>query len=141
MERHQKKTIAVIVAVVVIIILLFNSTVTIHSGEAGVLYKKFGGGVVTDEPPMNEGFHFVAPWNTVFIYNVRQQEVFEKMQVLSSNGLEIKIDASAWFQPEYKNLGFLHREKGQDYKERVLLPALRSAARSVIGRYTPEVGS
>lgn len=138
MEKGQKSKIAIIVAVVVIIILLFNSTVTIGSGEAGVLYKKFGGGVVTDQPPMNEGFHFVAPWNTVFVYNVRQQEAFEKMQVLSSNGLQVKIDASAWFQPDYEDLGLLHREKGQDYKERILLPALRSAARSVIGRYTPE---
>ena len=29
----------------------------------------------------------------------RQQEVFEKMNVLSSNGLDIQLEASAWFQP------------------------------------------
>jgi len=80
----------------------------------------------------------VAPWNKVFIYEVRQQEVFEKMQVLSSNGLEIKLDASAWFQPEYESLGKLHQEKSELYKDRILLPAIRSAARSVVGRYTPE---
>ena len=79
-----------------------KSTITIGSGEAGVLYKTFGGGVVTNEPPLGEGFHLVAPWNKVYTYEVRQQEVFEKMQVLSSNGLEIKLDASAWFQPKYE---------------------------------------
>ncbi|HMC02009.1 MAG TPA: prohibitin family protein, partial [Flavobacteriaceae bacterium] len=69
---------------------------------------------------------------------VRQQEAFEKMNVLSSNGLDIKLDASVWFQPKFEELGKLHQEKSEMYKERVLLPAIRSAARSVVGRYTPE---
>ena len=103
-----------------------------------MLYKTFGGGVVTDEPPLGEGFHLVAPWNKVFVYEVRQQEVFEKMKVLSSNGLDIQLDASAWFQPKYSELGKLHQEKSEEYKDRILLPAIRSAARSVVGRYTPE---
>ncbi len=60
------------------------------------------------------------------------------MKVLSSNGLEIQIDASAWYQPVYESLGKLHQEKSEQYVNRILLPAIRSAARSVVGRYTPE---
>ena len=120
------------------VILLAKSAITIGSGEAGVLYKTFGGGVVTDEPPLGEGFHLVAPWNKVIVYEVRQQELFEKMKVLSSNGLEIQIDASAWYQPITPDLGKLHQEKGENYLERIIQPAIRSAARSVVGRYTPE---
>jgi len=133
-----KKLIPIIFLVILGIIFFSKSTVTIGSGEAGVLYKTFSGGVVTDEPPLGEGFHIVAPWNKVYVYEVRQQEAFEKMDVLSSNGLDIKLDASAWFQPDYANLGKLHQEKSEQYKERILLPAIRSAARSVVGRYTPE---
>ncbi|MDE0536524.1 prohibitin family protein [Tenacibaculum sp. L6] len=124
--------------VIVLIIFIAKSTVTINSGEAGVLYKTFGGGVVTDEPPLGEGFHIVAPWNKVHVYEVRQQELFEKMKVLSSNGLEIQIDASAWYQPVYNDLGKLHQVLGENYLQRVIQPAIRSAARSVVGRYTPE---
>nr|WP_299033987.1 prohibitin family protein [uncultured Tenacibaculum sp.] len=124
--------------VIVLIIFIAKSTVTINSGEAGVLYKTFGGGVVTDKPPLGEGFHIVAPWNKVHVYEVRQQELFEKMKVLSSNGLEIKIDASAWYQPVYGDLGKLHQVLGENYLQRVIQPAIRSAARSVVGRYTPE---
>ena len=123
---------------IVLIIFLLKSTVTINSGEAGVLYKTFGGGVVTDQPPLGEGFHVVAPWNKVHVYEVRQQELFEKMKVLSSNGLEIQIDASAWYQPVYNDLGKLHQVLGENYLQRVIQPAIRSAARSVVGRYTPE---
>lgn len=119
------------------LILIMKSTITIPAGKAGVLYKTFSNGVVTDET-FGEGFHFVAPWNKMTVYTVRQQEIFEKMSVLSSNGLEIKLDASAWFQPAYESLGKLHQEKGEDYVERILLPTIRTAARSVVGRYTPE---
>ncbi|MBT9190525.1 MULTISPECIES: prohibitin family protein [Zobellia] len=138
MDKLPKIALPVIFAFIFIIILISKSAVTIGSGEAGVLYKTFGGGVVTDEAPLGEGFHIVAPWNKVFIYEVRQQEVLEKMNVLSSNGLDIKLEASAWFEPIRGDLGKLHQEKGEAYVQRVLLPTIRSAARSVVGRYTPE---
>jgi len=138
MNKLPKIGVPIVILLVLTIIILAKSAVTVGSGEAGVLYKTFGGGVVTDEPALGEGFHLVAPWNKVFVYEVRQQEIFENMQVLSSNGLEIQLEASAWFQPDYANLGKLHQEKGQSYVSRVLQPAIRSAARSVVGRYTPE---
>ncbi|MDM9631791.1 prohibitin family protein [Robiginitalea aurantiaca] len=138
MDKLPKIALPTILLIIVAIILVSKSAIVIGSGEAGVLYKTFGEGVVIDEPPLGEGFHLVAPWNKVFIYEVRQQEVFEKMKVLSSNGLDIQLDASAWFQPRFQDLGRLHQEKGDQYKERILLPAIRSAARSVVGRYTPE---
>jgi len=138
MDKLPKIGIPIIIIIIILIVLFAKSAVTIGSGEAGVLYKTFGGGVVTDEPPLGEGFHLVAPWNKVIVYEVRQQEIFEPMQVLSSNGLEIKLDASAWYQPVASEIGKLHQEKGQDYLQRIIQPAIRSAARSVVGRYTPE---
>lgn len=138
MEKLPKVALPFIITAIVLVILLAKSAVTIDSGEAGVLFKTFGEGVVTDEPPMGEGFHIVAPWNKVYVYEVRQQELFEKMKVLSSNGLEIQIDASAWYEPVYNDLGNLHQSLGQNYLERVIMPSIRSAARSVVGRYTPE---
>lgn len=138
MDRLPKIGLPILFAGIILIILIAKSTVTINSGEAGVLYQTFGGGVVVDEPPLSEGFHFVAPWNKVIIYEVRQQSLSETMQVLSSNGLEIVLDATIWFQPTYSNLGRLHRERGEAYIQRVVQPAIRSAARAVVGRYQPE---
>lgn len=138
MERLPKIAFPIIVVAIILFVLLAKSAITIGSGEAGVLYKTFGGVVVTDEAPMGEGFHIVAPWNKVYVYEVRQQELFEKMRVLSSNGLEIQIDGSAWYQPVYEDLGKLHQTLGENYLQRVIQPAIRSAARSVVGRYTPE---
>lgn len=138
-KNNLPKTLAPVIFIgFFLIIVLFNSMVTIDAGEAGVLWKRFDDGVVIDKAPLEEGFHIVAPWNKVYVYEVRQQEVYEKMKVLSSNGLDIQLEISAWYAPEYATLGKLHKEKGENYLERVIQPAMRSAARSVVGRYTPE---
>ncbi|OUS02969.1 peptidase [Flavobacteriales bacterium 33_180_T64] len=137
MEKLPKAGLFTIIVLALLLITLFKSVVTIDSGHAGVLYK-LGGGVDPNGEPLGEGVNFVAPWNSVIEYEVRQQEMPETMSVLSSNGLDIKLDASVLYQPDYKNLSRLHKEKGIDYRSRVLQPAIRSAARSVVGRYTPE---
>lgn len=138
-QLQLPKAILPIIFLIIIFIIFFSKAfVTINAGEAGVLWKRFGGGVVTDEPAMGEGFHIVAPWNKVYIYEIRRQEAFEKMKVLSSNGLDIQLETSIWYQPEAPELGKLHQQIGSDYLNRILLPTIRSAARSVVGRYTPE---
>jgi len=137
MEKLPKGGIAFIAIVIFTIIIITKSIVTIDSGHAGVLYQ-LGGGVDPESQALGEGINFVAPWNSVIDYEVRQQELPEKMSVLSSNGLDIKLDASVLYQPDYNNLSRLHKEKGREYLSRVLQPAIRSAARSVVGRYTPE---
>lgn len=127
----------IIVAIIVLIAFWSRMTVTIDAGHAGVLFRTFRGGLDT-ETTYGEGFHFMAPWNKMYVYETRQQEVAETMNVLSSNGLEISVDVSIWYQPDYAQLGMLHSKIGQDYLQRVVIPSLRSSTRSVIGRYTPE---
>jgi regulator of protease activity HflC (stomatin/prohibitin superfamily) len=130
--------IAIIIFGVVILIALWSRiTVTVESGQGGVMFRLLGGGVDT-ETTYGEGFHFINPLNDMYIYDVRQQEVSESMAVLSSNGLEISLDVSIWYQPIYEKIGYLHQEKGQNYLNTIVRPAIRSATRSVIGRYTPE---
>ena len=139
MDRLNKIGLPVVVTVMFVFIVLMKSAVNIGYGEAGVLFKTFGGGVVTDEAPLGEGFHIIAPWNKVTLYNVKQQEVFEsQMQVLSSNGLEISLDVSVLYQPKADELGLLHQTKGLNYLDIVIVPNIRAVARSVVGRYTPE---
>lgn len=127
----------VVLAIVFVIIFWSRMTITIEAGHAGVLFRTFMGGIDT-EKTYGEGFHFMAPWNKMVVYETRQQEIAEDMNVLSSNGLEIKVDVSAWYQPSYERIGYLHANIGKDYLRRVVIPALRGSARSVIGRYTPE---
>lgn len=121
----------------VLILLIAKSTKTIGPGEAGVLFERFGDGINT-EKTYGEGFHIVAPWNSMIIQKVRQQSISDQMNVLSVNGLEVRVDGTVWFKPEYDKLGSLIKTKGENYISDILDPAINGAARSVVGRYTPE---
>ena len=121
------------------ILLLWGSlTVTIPSGHAGLLFHTFGEGVNPDETPLSSGFHFKAPWNKVYDYEVRQKERMERIEVLSSNLLKIEMDMTVFFQPQFADLGLLEIERGKNYEEKVVVPAMRSVAREVIAKYLPE---
>ncbi len=139
-KPSNKKFTPIIIAIValLLVIVFWNRiTVTIPAGNGGVLYRLFGGGIDTTKT-YEEGFHFIAPWNSMQIYETRQMVADEEMSALSSNGLEIKIEFSTWYQPKWDELGKLHATIGTQYLTRAVIPAMRSAARSVVGRYTPE---
>ena len=137
-DLRKYTPIFIIVGIVFLLILFWGRiTKTIPAGHGGVLFRLFGGGVDVTRT-YEEGFHFIAPWNTMYVYETRQQEISEEMSALSSNGLEIKIEFSAWYQPKWDKLGELHGRIGTNYLTRIVVPAMRSAARSVVGRYTPE---
>ncbi len=139
-ELSFKKIFPFVVVIGIIIFLIaFGSsmTKTIDAGHAGVKFKTFSGGVVLDKT-YSEGFHLLAPWDKIIVYETRQNEIPESMNVLSSNGLEIQAEVSVWYRPIYDKLPMLHAKIGKEYVRRVVIPAIRSSTRTVIGRYTPE---
>ena len=137
MQKLPKIGLPIIFTIAVVLILISKSAVTIGPGEGGVLFERFGDGINTDKT-YGEGFHIVAPWNSMLIFKVRQQSISDEMNVLSVNGLEVRVNGTIWYEPEYENLGKLIKTKGQDYVLELLNPAVNAAARSVVGRYTPE---
>lgn len=120
------------------IIIFSNATfVTIDAGERGVLFRTFSGGL-DKENIYQPGFHVVAPWNTMYTYEVRENQLEEEMEVLSSNGLNIKVDVTARIRPHYDQVGELHETFGREYMERLVRPEVRSSVRQIIGKFTPE---
>lgn len=129
-----------IIAIIVLVVLsiLSNSTfITVDSGERGVLFKKFGGGL-DKENTYGEGFHFVLPWNNLIIYDVREKIAKEKMDIILDDGLAVTMDVSVRYRPIDEQIGYLHQELGQNYEDIVVANSMRSAAREVASKFTPE---
>lgn len=131
---------------ILIVLLLFSFLVVyfanrifiiIHSGEAGVIYRVFQGGTVTDQV-YGEGLHIVFPWNTMFIYNIRIQEEKRSLDVLTDQGLKIGLNLSIRYHPEADVIGVLHKEVGPDYVEKIVVPEVESAIRTNVGTMTAE---
>ncbi|MCB9082016.1 MAG: prohibitin family protein [Lewinellaceae bacterium] len=120
------------------ILIFSNATfLTIDAGERGVLFQRFAGGL-DKENIYGPGFHVLAPWNTMYLYDVREQQLEEEMDVLSSNGLNISVDVTVRVNPRFDKIGFLHETFGKDYLNSLVRPEVRSSVRKIIGRYTPE---
>ncbi len=139
MQNNGLIRIAVIFFLVVALIGFFSNSIflTIQPGEKGIIFQRFSGGL-DKENIYSQGFHVIAPWNRMIIYSVREEQMEEKMDVLSSNGLSITVDISTRFHPTYKALGDLHDEFGVNYKSSLVVPEVRSAVREVVGRFSPE---
>jgi len=137
---NQKVNPFVIIAGAVFFFLMLLSsqiTVTIQPGERAIIFRKFTSGLDKDNivPP---GFHFIAPWNEVYVYEVKEQKVEESMDILDKNGLSMNIEITVRFHPTYAQIGFLHEEFGKSYIDRLVIPEVRSSARKVMGRYEAE---
>lgn len=138
---NEPRTIRLIimgVAVLIIIAILSQSTfLTIRPGEKGVIFRPFSGGL-DKENVHDQGFEIIAPWNEMIIYNVKETQIEESMDIISSNGLSIAVDISMRFHPIYTKIGYLHEKFGVNYLNELAVPELRSGVRKVLGRYTPE---
>lgn len=124
---------------ILIIVIMFSSAtfLTIEPGYRGVLFRRFAGGL-DKENIYKPGFHIIAPWNNMHLYSVREVQLEEEMEVLSSNGLNIKVDVTVRVNPEYDNIGDLHEQFGLEFLTSLVRPEVRSSVRNIIGRFTPE---
>jgi len=135
----QRQTIIITLAVVVVLLLLFGSRMfyVIKPGERAVLFKTLTGELRKDDV-MGTGFKIVAPWNSLYKYDVKEQKSEETMDVLDKNGLSINVDVTVRFNPIYTRIGYLHETFGTNYVNNLVVPEVRSTVRQVTGRYTAE---
>lgn len=121
--------------VVVVALGCLSGCAKVDAGHGGVLWTAWSG---TQEDTYTEGWYFVAPWNKMITYNVRLQDRTEDLHVLANNGLSIRLETSVRYRVSLKTLPVLHQKVGEDYYDVLIAPSVRSAARKVVGRYTPE---
>jgi regulator of protease activity HflC (stomatin/prohibitin superfamily) len=142
--------------------------ISIGPGQAGVKWRRFFGGTVTisgngkpfvgridadafgnptrlgsvpkgyDLYPYSEGMRLVFPWDRMYIYNIRLQQVSHTYNVLTSDGLDIKVETTITFKPIEADLGKLHRDIGPNYIETLIVPIVGAYTREEIARYTPD---
>lgn len=139
MKFNFKSSYIIIGVIALIVLLLFGGRMflIVEAGERGVIFRPYTTGL--DKGNIyGEGFHVIAPWNEMYIYNVREQQREETMDVLDKNGLSINTDVTVRFNPSYDKIGFLHEQFGVNFVNVLVIPEVRSSVRQVAGRYTAE---
>ncbi|HAC16659.1 MAG TPA: peptidase [Bacteroidetes bacterium] len=136
---HRRRGLLITVLSFLLVVLLFAERVVIfvNAGESAVLFKRFQDGTQLNKV-YGEGFHLIFPWNIMTVYNVRIQHELKQFEVLSANGLKIKVDASIRYRPIKENLPDLHQQVGPDYADRIVYPEVEAVVRQIFGQYLPE---
>ena len=111
--------------------------ISIRPGELGVLWRRLGAGTVIDTV-YREGMHVILPINKMYIYSIRKQQLGESIDVLTLDGLTVKVKYSARYYLDKDSLPLLHQRVGPDFVNVVVRPEVRSVIRTLFGQYKPE---
>ncbi len=120
---------------VAVIACSFAACATVPTGRVGVEWSPLKG---TSDKTLGEGIHAVSPFSRVYDVDLREQEHEDSLDVLANNGLDIKLTSSILFQPIQSEVYQLITQTGADYYSTLVSPYVRSSARKVVGRYSPE---
>lgn len=123
--------------VLILVFLWPRVFITIHSGEAGVLYRRLFDGTVLDRV-YDEGFWVLWPWDLMTVYDIRVQAVKHEFTVLSADGLPIRLKLLIRFKPEHATLAVLHQRVGPNYVGKIVVPTVESVIRKSIGQFRQE---
>ena len=129
--------ISAFVLVFLIIVLWPTIFVNIQSGHAGVYFSLLFGGTDT-KSVRGEGFQLKFPWDTIYDYDIRLQQVPYEFSVISGDGLQLQIRVSVRCRPLRQRLAVLQKDIGPDYVQKIVIPQTQLALRTVAGSYSAE---
>lgn len=129
--------IGIVIAVLVFIGMWPSIFVVVPSGHAGVYYSLLFGGTDTTMV-CKEGFWLKAPWDKIYIYDVRWQLASYDYSVISADGLPIQFKVSVRCRPRLETLAYLQKDIGPDYIDKIIVPGSQQAIRQVVGDSSAE---
>jgi regulator of protease activity HflC (stomatin/prohibitin superfamily) len=106
---------------------------TVNPGQRGLRWYPLTEGLTTDT--LKTGFYWRAPWNNIFVYDVRWQSYTETVDALSSDDLLVQLKTAIIMRPIPEEVYFLALEIGPDFYPRIVKPELLAAVRSIVSNY------
>lgn len=137
-KRHALSLISLGLLVCLVVIFFFDRIViSVYPGEVGVLWRRLGTGTVIDTV-YDEGIHVILPINKMYIYTFRKQHYSESIDVLTLDGLTVRVQYTARYYVEKDTVPLLHQRVGPDYVNVAIRPDVRAVIRTLFGQYKPE---
>jgi regulator of protease activity HflC (stomatin/prohibitin superfamily) len=118
---------------VVILLLSTACGSTVQPGQRGLRWHPFTEGLSAQ--PLKNGFYWRAPWNDVYVYDVKWQSYTETVDALSADDLQVIIKSVVILRPIAEEIHFLATEIGSDFYSRIVRPEFMAAVRSVVSGY------
>jgi len=130
-------SVILIVALATLVVLWRVIVHSIPAGGVGVLYRPLANGVDTTLT-LEEGIHFIWPWNTITQYSIQVQKKEIAIEVLTKDLLKTKATVSFQYQLDPKTIGYLHKYVGPEFIDKVVLPQVVQITRQIVGKTTSQ---
>jgi len=130
----------VIVGIVVLIIIgvvASASAQIVDSGHRGVLLH--WSAVDVTQPPLDEGLHFVIPFqDTIVNMEVRTLKFVKSTSSASKDLQTVSTEVTVNYAPDPNMVNMLYKEVGLQYESRVIQPAVEEVVKQVTANYNAE---
>lgn len=127
----------VIIALVVIGVITAAAVQIVNAGYRGVLLH--WSAVDTSIPPLEEGLHFVVPFqDTVVNMEVRTLKFVKSTSSASKDLQIVSTEVTINYRPSPNAVNILYKEVGPDYESRIILPAIEEVIKQVTANYNAE---
>ena len=134
----MKIKIAIVLAVVLLTIAFLTSKLLafqIHKDHRGIVYNTLTG-ELDKENVLEPGTITRLPWNKIYTMYVGGNGFDIEFDALDKDANSFNVSLSCRYTPIPEKVGFLFYNVGTEYKDRVLIPELRSITRQVMGNFS-----
>lgn len=126
-----------IIALIVIGVIATASVQIVDAGYRGVLLH--WNAVDTSVPPLEEGLHFVVPFqDTVVNTEVRTLKFVKSTSSASKDLQTVSTEVTVNYRPSPDSVNLLYKEVGPDYENRIIQPAIEEVVKQVTANYNAE---
>ncbi len=126
-----------IVALIVIAAIAAASVQIVDAGHRGVLLH--WNAVDVTAPPLDEGLHFVVPFQDQVVNMEVRTLKFTKSTSSASQDLQtVTTEVTVNYHPSYESVNTLYKQVGLDYQNRVIAPAVEEVVKQVTANYNAE---
>ena len=140
MEVNFGKAKAVVFGAIILIIIgvvISASVQIVDAGYRGVLLH--WSAVDTTVPPLEEGLHFVVPFqDSVVNMEVRTLKFVKDTSSASRDLQTVSTEVTVNYRPAENSVNRLYQEVGLEYENRVIQPAVEEVVKQVTARYNAE---
>ena len=132
-----KIILAAILVLIIIGVVASASVKIVESGNRGVLTH--WSAVDLASPPLNEGIHFVVPFqDEVVQVEVRTLKYDKETRSASKDLQTVETTVTVNYQADGTKVNSLYKEIGLDYENRVIGPAVEETVKQVTANYNAE---
>ena len=126
-----------IVALIVIGVMASAAVQIVDSGHRGVLLH--WNAVDVTMPPLDEGLHFVVPFQDTVVNMEVRTLLFVKGTSSASKDLQtVTTEVTVNYHPDPEAINILYKEVGLNYQNRIIAPAVEEVVKQVTANYNAE---